>query len=101
MGALKIFGWVLKIPLIILNLATLGVGIAAAMGYIPGFLISWAAPAIIGGLQLAYIIGTVMIGSARKKQKNNMAEQIQEQSTQTYPEQDIPEQYYPEQNTTN
>ena len=66
MNTKKIFGWILKLPLMLLNILTLGVGIVAALGYIPGFLISWAAPIIIGGIQLAYLLGSYLIHTAKK-----------------------------------
>ena len=71
MNGKKIFGWILKVPLILLNLATLGVGVYAAMGKVPGFLISWAAPAIIGGVQLIYIIGAILINRSKKDTQIN------------------------------
>jgi hypothetical protein len=67
MNVKKILGWVLMIPLILLNLATLAVGIYAALGNVPGFLISWAAPAIIGGFQIAFIVGVILNKSARNE----------------------------------
>jgi hypothetical protein len=67
MNIKKILGWILMLPLILLNIATLGVGIYAALGYVPGFLISWAAPAIIGGFQLAFIIGVILNRKARNE----------------------------------
>ena len=62
------FGWVMRTPLILLNLATLGVGVYAAMGKVPGFYISWGAPAIIGGLLVSYIIGCFMISSSKNEE---------------------------------
>ena len=64
MKAKKIIGVILQAPLVILNLATLGIGIYAAMGKVPGFYISWGAPAIIGGLIVSYFIGSWMASSA-------------------------------------
>ena len=87
MNGKKIFGWILKSPLILLNIATLGVGIYAAMGLVPGFLISWVAPAIIGGIQLAYIIGAVLVNKARK----DNAPESEQYSSEEYNE----EQYQP------
>jgi len=58
----------MRAPLILLNLATLGVGIYAAMGEVPGFYITWGAPAIIGGLLVAYIIGSFMISSSKNEE---------------------------------
>jgi len=78
MSAKTFFGWLLKAPLILLNLATLGVGIYAAMGYVPGFLISWGAPGIIGGLLISYAIGTYML-SSEKKNRQEMSQTDQEQ----------------------
>jgi hypothetical protein len=94
MNGKKILGWVLEIPLILLNIATLGVGIYAALGYVPGFLISWAAPAIIGGLQILYIIGAVLISKARK---DNQDTQTNTDSQQYSEEQYTAEEYNPTQ----
>jgi hypothetical protein len=90
MNGKKVLGWILKIPLIILNVATLGVGIVAAMGLVPGFLISWAAPAIIGGMQIAYILGAILVGKA-KKDNTPVAESEQ------YSSEENTEEYNPEQ----
>jgi len=94
MSAKKILGIVLKIPLILLNISTLGVGIYAAMGNIPGFLISWGAPAIIGAMQLAYIAGVVLL--------NKHSKEISEQTQYAGSDQDSgeiysTEEYNPEQ----
>jgi hypothetical protein len=88
MNGKKVFGWILKIPLILLNIATLGVGIYAAMGYVPGFLISWAAPAIIGGMQLAYIIGAILINKSRKD--NQVSMEQEQYSSEEYNEEQYP-----------
>ena len=82
MNIKKILGWVLMIPLILLNLATLGVGIFAALGNVPGFLISWAAPAIIGGFQIAFIIGVILNRSA--KTEVPVTRDIEEAQTEEY-----------------
>jgi len=87
MNTKKIFGWILEAPLILLNVATLGVGIYAALGNVPGFLISWAAPAIIGGMQVAYIIGAILISKSRKENQVPAAEQEQYSSEEYNPEQ--------------
>ena len=76
MGAKTFFGWVIRLPLILLNLATLGVGIYAAMGKVDGFYITWGAPIIIGSLLLAYIIGSAMISSDRKEDEEVPAQEV-------------------------
>jgi hypothetical protein len=90
MNIKKISGWILKLPLILLNLATLGVGIYAAMGNVPGFLISWAAPAIIGGFQIAYLIGALLISKSKANEviSTDADEDSEEVSAEEYdPEQ--------------
>ena len=67
MNGKKILGWILMIPLILLNLATLAVGVYAALGNVPGFLISWAAPSIILGFQIALLVGVILNRSARNE----------------------------------
>jgi len=76
MGAKTFFGWLIRLPLILLNLATLGVGIYAAMGNVDGFYITWGAPIIIGSLLLAYMIGSMMISSDRKDDTEEAQEQV-------------------------
>ena len=94
MSGKKIFGWIFKSPLIILNLATLGVGIYAALGKVPGFLISWWASIILGGLQLLYLIGALLIWSARK----NNIQTIETEEQLQFNDEVLSEQYVPEQN---
>lgn len=89
MNTKKVLGWILETPLILLNIATLGVGIVAAMGLIPGFLISWAAPAIIGGMQVAYIIGAILLSKARK-------ENASVSESEQYSSEEVTEEYNPE-----
>jgi len=95
MNGKKILGWILETPLILLNIATLGVGIYAALGYVPGFLISWGAPIIIGVFQLLYIIGIVLVKKGRENVHTNQTEQTEDTSTQ--PEEYSAEQYTSEQ----
>jgi hypothetical protein len=74
-------GWILKTPLILINIATLGVLIYAATGSIPGFLISWGAPCFYASLQAAYLIGTLLIYSARKNKEESIgSDNYEEQS---------------------
>jgi len=75
MGSKTFFGWLIRMPLILLNLATLGVSIYAAMGKVPGFFISWGATGLIGSLLLAYIIGSFMISSDKDNEEE--AEEVQ------------------------
>ena len=75
MGAKTFFGWLIRTPLILLNFATLGVSIYAAMGKVPGFFISWGATGLIGSLLLAYIIGSFMISSDKDNEEE--AEEVQ------------------------
>lgn len=84
MNTKKIIGIILQAPLAVLNIATLGVGIYAAMGNVPGFYISWGAPAIIAGLIAAYIFGSRLSSSA-----NNQDEVSTEyvEVTDDYPDQ--------------
>ncbi len=81
MGSKTFFGWLIRMPLILLNLATLGVSIYAAMGKVPGFFISWGATGLIGSLLLAYIIGSFMISSDKKEEAEEAeeAEPVQEE----------------------
>ena len=67
MAAKTFFGWLMRTPLILLNFATLGVSIYGAMGKVPGFVISWGAPVLIGALLLLYLIGSFMISSNKKE----------------------------------
>lgn len=67
MGAKTFFGWLIRAPLIFLNLATLGVSVYAAMGNVPGFYINWGASVVIGSLLLLYLIGSFMISSDKKE----------------------------------
>ena len=60
MGLKKILGWICKAPLILLILATVGVGFYAASGSLPGFKISYAAPLIIIGLIVLYLLGVFL-----------------------------------------
>ena len=77
------FGWLLKAPLILLNVATLGVGIYAATGAVEGFQISWGAPILIASLQIAYLIGAWMVSSARKNSnESNDTETYEDTSNQ-------------------
>jgi len=80
----KILGIILQAPLAILNIATLGVGIYAAMGNVPGFYISWGAPAIIGGLITSYIIGSRLSSSANNE---DQIETEYVEVSEEYPEQ--------------
>ena len=88
MNGKKVLGWILEIPLILLNIVTLSVGVYAAMGYVPGFLISWAAPTIIGGMQLAYIIGAILISKSRKE--NAPVSESEQYSTGEYNPEEYP-----------
>jgi len=63
----KILGVILQTPLALLNIATFGVGIYAAIGNVPGFYISWGTPIIIGSLIASYIIGLSLVSSANKQ----------------------------------
>jgi len=58
----------MRMPLILLNITTLGVSIYAAMGKVPGFFISWGASSIIGAILLLYLIGSFMISSDKKEE---------------------------------
>jgi len=69
MGAKTFFGWLCKLPLILLVITTLGVGIYAAMGKIPGFVISWGAPGFIALLLILYLIGAALLNSDRKQKE--------------------------------
>jgi hypothetical protein len=62
------------------------------MGLVPGFLISWVAPAIIGGMQLAYIIGRI---ANKKIKKLDVQEPVAE--SEQYSSEENTEEYNPEQ----
>lgn len=94
MNTKKVWGWIFELPLILLNIATLGVGIYAALGYVPGFLISWAAPIIIGALQILYIIGAILINKSRKDVDSN--NDVQQVSQEEYVQGEYTPEQYPQ-----
>lgn len=60
MGIKKVLGWILKTPLILLMLATIGVGFYAASGNVPGFTISYNGPILLTVIAVAYIVGSLL-----------------------------------------
>jgi len=76
----KIVGWILKAPLILLILASFGASVYAAMGKVPGLLISWGAPGIIGGMIVSYLIGAYLIHSEKKEEtQEEVSEEVSEE----------------------
>ena len=63
MNGKKLFGWILKAPMVLLILASLFGGLYAAYLHING--ITYATPAIIGAIIAAYLIGDWMIGNSK------------------------------------
>jgi hypothetical protein len=57
MGFKNILGWILKVPLILLVLSTIGIGFYAAAGQVPGFVISYGAPIFLLALVGLYYLG--------------------------------------------
>ena len=66
MGIKTILGWVLKAPLILLVLATIGVGFYAASGSVPGFTITYNGPILLTVITAAYIGGALLCSTDRK-----------------------------------
>ena len=60
MNIKKIIGWIIKTPLILLVLATAGIGFYAASGGVEGFRISYGAPIVLSSLIVLYCIGSFM-----------------------------------------
>jgi len=85
MGFKSIVGWVLKLPLILLILATLGVGIYAAMGKVPGFIVSWSAPGFIALLIILYAVGNFLLKSDRLDNESDLyMETSEDQQEKTF-----------------
>ena len=79
MSTKSIFGWVLKLPLILLIVTTLGVGVYAAMGKVPGFIVSWSAPGFIALLMILYLVGNFLLKSDQRDQEADYVETSEDQ----------------------
>jgi hypothetical protein len=66
MGIKTILGWILKAPLILLVLATIGVGFYAASGNVSGFTISYNGPILLTGFLITYSIGYYLCKNDKK-----------------------------------
>jgi len=84
MSAKKIFGWIFKLPLILLILATFGVGVYAAMGNIPGFIVSWNAPGFIGLLIILYFAGNLLLKSDQQDKESDLYMETSEDQEKTF-----------------
>jgi len=66
MGFKSILGWILKAPLTLLVLATIGVGFYAAGGGVPGFTVSYNGPILLTGFLIAYVVGYLLCKNDKK-----------------------------------
>jgi hypothetical protein len=75
MNIKKLLGRVLKIPLLIVALATAGLGLYAASGAIPEFRIAYNAPIVLAIIIGLYVIGEILVYSGYKSETEITVEQ--------------------------
>jgi hypothetical protein len=71
MNIKKIIGWVIKLPLIFLVLATTILGFIAASGIISGFRIAYTYPIVMASAILLYVIGSFLTSSNTPKEEKD------------------------------